>query len=375
MTSTSSYIRFAPYVRRQLAAFGVRDADLPDLCHEVFLVVHAKRGVPAIDRFDLWLREICRRVAAGYRRRAGQRLEVIGCHVGERPDSRGTDPVDERDAARRISLLRQALNHLDTESRDLVALHDVGEMPLSALARLVDHDRKTVRSRLARAHRQLSRWLCGDAAVKTGPRSGSAPRATPPASAFMRAQAARGRAAGCATSELEVLRLSPQLCAGAIGNVTVSDWRGPRIDAATIGAVVDAAPYTLERSGGEICFLAIIEPTMRPPTLEARQKIVDALEIVGPYFTSFAVVLLTENARINRPILEGLALLARPRFPMRFFFSVSAATAWLSATTARSAAGPLVPDELAAAAERVRQLDPERREERRHVRHFRAVSA
>src|SRR5689334_14958005 len=171
MTSTSSYVRFAPYVRRQLAAFGVRDADLPDLCHEVFLVVHAKEGVPAIDRFDLWLREICRRVAAGYRRRAGQRLEVIGCDVGERPDSR-TGPVDERDAARRISLLRQALNHLDTESRDLVALHDVGEMPLSALARLVDHDRKTVRTRLARARQQLSRWLCGDGAVKAGPRFG-----------------------------------------------------------------------------------------------------------------------------------------------------------------------------------------------------------
>ena len=190
----------------------------------------------------------------------------------------------------------------------------------------------------------------------------------------MREQAARGRAAGCATSELEVLRLSPQLCAGALGNVTVSDWRGPQIDPATIGAVVEAAPYTLERSGGEICFFAIIEPTMLPPTLEARQKIVDALEIVGPYFTSFAVVLLTENARINRPILEGLALLARPRFPMRFFFSVSAASAWLSATSARSAEGPLVPDALAAAAERVRQLDPGRREERRHVRYFRAVS-
>jgi len=375
MTSTSSYVRFAPYVRRQLAAFGVRDADLPDLCHEVFLVVHAKEGVPAIDRFDLWLREICRRVAAGYRRRAGQRLEVIGCDIGERPDPRGTGPVDEDAAARRISLLRRALNHLDTESRDLVALHDVGEMPLSALARLVDHDRKTVRSRLERARQQLSRWLCGDGVPKAGPRFGSAPRTTPPASAFMREQAARGRAVGCATSELEVLRLSPQLCAGALGNVTVSDWRGPQIDAATIGAVVEAAPYTLERSGGEICFLAIIEPTMLPPTLEARQKIVDALEIVGPYFTAFAVVLLTENARINRPILEGLALLARPRFPMRFFFSVSAASAWLSATSARSAAGPLVPDELTAAAERVRRLDPERREERRHVRSFRTVSA
>ncbi len=114
---------------------------------------------------------------------------------------------------------------------------------------------------------------------------------------------------------------------------------------------------------------------MQPPTLEARQKIVDALEIVGPYFSSFAVVLLGANARINRPILDGLMLLARPRFPMRFFFSVHAAAAWLCETTARGAAGPLVSDQLAAAVEQVRRLDPDRRDERRHVRYFRAVSA
>ncbi|HEY7374329.1 MAG TPA: sigma-70 family RNA polymerase sigma factor [Polyangia bacterium] len=375
MTSTSTYVRFAPYVRRQLAALGVRDADLPDLCHEVFLVVHGKQGLPAVERKDLWLREICRRVAAGYRRRAGHRLEVLGSDVPERPDPR-TAAADERDAAARLSLLRRALNHLDDESRDLVALHDVGEMPLSALARLVAHDRKTVRSRLERARRRLSRWLSGDGAPEAGQRSGAAaPRTTPPASAFMREQAARGRAAGCAPGELDILGLSPQLCSGALGNVAVSDWRGPQIDAATIESVVAAAPYTLERCGGEICSLAIIEPTMHPPALEVRQKVVDALEIVGPYFTAFAVVLLTANARINRPILEGLALLARPRFPMRFFFSFRAATAWLCATTARSAAGPLDPDELAAAAERVRQLDPDRGDERRHVRSLRAVTA
>jgi len=64
----------------------------------------------------------------------------------------------------------------------------------------------------------------------------------------------------------------------------------------------------IEKCGGEIAYLALIEPTMLPPALEVRQKIVDALEIIGPYFNSFAVVLLGENARINQPILEGLML-------------------------------------------------------------------
>ena len=114
---------------------------------------------------------------------------------------------------------------------------------------------------------------------------------------------------------------------------------------------------------------------MQPPPLEVRQKIVDALDVIGPYFRSFAVVLLGENARINQPILEGLTLLARPRFPMQFFSSLPAAAAWLCDTTARCAAGPLAAADLVAAAECVRQVQPERREERRRARTIPIVSA
>src|SRR5262245_7089317 len=137
MTPTSTYARFAPYVRRRLAALGVREADLPDLCQEVFLVVHGKADrLPDVERVDLGLREICRRVAAGYRRRAGHRLEVLGWDTTEAPDP-GPDPADEQDHGQMLARLRGALNQLDDESRDLLALHDVGEMPLTALAKLV----------------------------------------------------------------------------------------------------------------------------------------------------------------------------------------------------------------------------------------------
>jgi len=375
MTPETTYARFAPYVRRRLADLGVPDADLPDLCQEVFLVVHGKEELlPAVERVDLWLREICRRVAAGYRRRAMHRLEVLDCDTGERPDPRA-DVADESDFGVRLSRLRRALNHLDDESRDLLALHDAGEMPLSQLAKLVDHDRKTVRSRLARARRRVSRWLCGIGIPEDGAHRAAAPRTTPPASPFLRDQAARGRVIGCSVSDLEILRVSPEHCSGVLGNVVVSDWRGPEISAATVETVIRQAPYTLEKCGGEIAYLALFEPTMRPPTLEVRQKIVDVLEIVGPYFNSFAVVLLGAKTRINQPILEGLALLARPRFPMSFFSSVAAAADWLCQTTARGPDGPLLPDALAAAAERVRQVDADRDDERRHARSFRAVSA
>ena len=68
-------------------------------------------------------------------------------------------------------------------------------------------------------------------------------------------------------------------------------------------------------------------------------------------------------------------LLARPRFPLRFFSSVMAAAEWLCRTTARGCAGPLAPAKLAAAAEDMRRLDAVRDDEARHARSFRAVSA
>jgi hypothetical protein len=155
----------------------------------------------------------------------------------------------------------------------------------------------------------------------------------------------------------------------------VSDWRGPEITATSIEAVMGRVPYTLEKCGGEIAYLALIEPTMRPPTLETRQKIVDVLEIVGPYFSSFAVVLLAASTRINQPILEGLTLLARPRFPMRFFASVGPAVDWLCQTTAHGSSGPLLPGALADAVARVRGLDGGRGDDPRPARSLRAVSA
>ena len=120
--------------------------------------------------------------------------------------------------------------------------------------------------------------------------------------------------------------------------------------------------------GGQIAYLALIEPTMAPPTLEVRQKIVDVFEMVGPYFNAFAAAVLGDSAQINQPILEGLTLLARPRFPMRFFSSVRAAAEWLCGAVARVATGPLTSCNLVAAAAHLQQLEPDRQDGRRRAR-------
>jgi RNA polymerase sigma-70 factor, ECF subfamily len=263
-----AYEHFAPYVRGKLAKLGVRDADLPDLCHEVFLIVHDKGGVvPDIERVDLWLREICRRVAAGYRRRFGNKLEILGRDLdAEAPAADQDAPEVGAGSERReqLALVRKALNRLDDESRDLLALHDVGELPLTELARLVDHDRKTVRKRLQTARRRVSRLVCEDAPGVAAIAYGEAPRITPPQSPIMQVGAAMGRARGCTADELDVMYVTDDRKVGVIGNVAIATWR--RATPEIMDSVMHIAPKTLERCGGELVYLALIEPGFEPPS-------------------------------------------------------------------------------------------------------------
>ncbi|HEY3257014.1 MAG TPA: sigma-70 family RNA polymerase sigma factor, partial [Polyangiaceae bacterium] len=143
-------------IRRHLQSFGAREHDVDDLVQEVFLVLHAKRELLAqIRPLDPWLREVCRRVAASDRRRAHRRREVaFGEPIETADEAGGTDTAFEREEQQ--GRLHHALTQLDEYSRDLVALHEVGDLPLVDMAELIEADRKTVRKRLETALRRLS---------------------------------------------------------------------------------------------------------------------------------------------------------------------------------------------------------------------------
>jgi RNA polymerase sigma-70 factor, ECF subfamily len=356
--TAAAYEDFAPYVQARLREFGVRDADLPDLCHEVFLIVHDRaEELAQIDRLDLWLRAICRRVAAGYRRRAGHRNELLGIEAevaalrAETPDD-----VPASDRHQQLALVRRALNRLDDESRDLLALAEVGEIPITELARLLDHDRKTVRKRLDSARRRVTR-LVAQTEDTVQPVWHTPPlRITPTASPVMRDQAARGRESGCA-AELEILNVTPGRNVGVIGNAVIGTWAGV-ISPEMVDSVFRLAPRAVERCGGEFAYLALFEPELTPPSLAARQRIVEALEFAGPYIAGFAVVTLGTTSAIGAPILSSMMLLARPRFPIRSFTAIEPAADWLCENYARSRDGALSAAELVAAAEHVRGLRP-----------------
>lgn len=318
---TKLYRGHTAAIRRHLQSFGARSHDIDDLVQDVFLVLHAKRDALAqIRPLDPWLREVCRRVAAGHRRRAHRRHEVaFGLPVETADETGSTDLVLEREQQQ--GRLHHALGHLDEYSRDLVALHEIGNLPLVDMAELVEADRKTVRKRLGAALRRLAALVGSD---RQGPGFDQlVPRAEQPDSLPRTA------------SEFRVLARHPAVNVGLLGAVLIAVWPG----AATVEAldiVEQQLACAAEICGGRAAFFAVVEASTRPPNLQARQKLIAMLADPRGRISVYAAALEGGAAWLVRPIMSGLAFLARPRFPMQYFEGVQRAVRWLVEAHPRS---------------------------------------
>jgi len=136
------------FVWRALRRFGVREADLPDVCQEVFLVVYRK-----LPRFQgrsqvrTWLYGICIRSMSEYRRRSRRhREEAWGDDLSELC----TPPAQEQELERRRALERldAALDKLDDKKRVVFVLHAIEEIPMTEVAAAVGCPLQTAYSRL-----------------------------------------------------------------------------------------------------------------------------------------------------------------------------------------------------------------------------------
>ena len=137
----------ARYVWRTLRHLGVAEAEVPDVCQEVFLTVHRKlSGFEGRSSLRTWLYGICIRVAADHRRRAYVRYERAtaepladgGERTGAEPDAR----VEQRRAV--VALL----DLLDPEKREVVVLYEVEGFSMKEVAEIVGCPLQTAYSRL-----------------------------------------------------------------------------------------------------------------------------------------------------------------------------------------------------------------------------------
>lgn len=153
---------YSNFAWRSLARQGVAERDLPDVCQEVFMVVH--RQLPGFEERSsvrTWLYGICRHVAANHRRRAVNRRELPSELLPEPPPELEREPAPHAQLARRqaLDMLQRALSTLSEERREVFMLYEVEELPMREVAELLGCPMNTAYSRLYAAREQVQAEL------------------------------------------------------------------------------------------------------------------------------------------------------------------------------------------------------------------------
>jgi RNA polymerase sigma-70 factor (ECF subfamily) len=144
-------------VWRLLVRFGAPAGEIEDLVQEVFTVAHRKlpsfRGEA---RVSTWLFAICRKVAAGARRRDRVRRVVLQLLGLERRPAIAPEPGVSAD-------LERALAGLSETKRVTLLLHEVDGMSPSEIAALFGCPEPTVWTRLRLARKDLEKFRLAEA--------------------------------------------------------------------------------------------------------------------------------------------------------------------------------------------------------------------
>ena len=144
------------YVWHTLRRLGVRDAELEDVTHDVFLAVFRK-----LEQYDAarplrpWLFGFAFRMASDHRDLARHRFEVAGDRVeghDERPNA--LEHALQNEA---LVLAQRALATLELDRRAVFILHELDECPMPEVARALAVPLNTAYSRLRLARADLAR--------------------------------------------------------------------------------------------------------------------------------------------------------------------------------------------------------------------------
>jgi len=145
------------YVRGSVARMGIRTADVPDVVHDVFVVVH--RRLPELDTarpLRPWLFGIAFRVAVGVKRRMGYRAEQPdGDASAQGAPARTPSPEDAMSDKQRREILAEAMDLLDDEKRAVFVLHDLDGNSMPVVAESLEIPLNTAYSRLRLAREVL----------------------------------------------------------------------------------------------------------------------------------------------------------------------------------------------------------------------------
>lgn len=170
----------APFVWRALRRLGVREADVEDVCQEVFVVVH--RRLPEFEgrsSVRTWVYGICVRVASDWRKRAHVRRELATDDAPEPPPSsrRGLPRDPEGDHARREAraILDRMLDELDEDKRAVFVLYEIEQLTMNEVAEAVGCPLQTAYSRLHAARKIVETQIAAHTARQATSTRGAHP--------------------------------------------------------------------------------------------------------------------------------------------------------------------------------------------------------
>lgn len=142
----------APFVWRALRRLGVREADIEDVCQEVFVVVHRKLGdFEGRSSMRTWIYGICARTASDYRRSARVRREVVTDTPPDAPaDAKQHEVIALRQAREKLDRI---LDRLDDDKRAVFVLYEIEELTMNEVAEALGCPLQTAYSRLHAARK------------------------------------------------------------------------------------------------------------------------------------------------------------------------------------------------------------------------------
>jgi RNA polymerase sigma-70 factor (ECF subfamily) len=144
----------APFVFRVLRRLGVAEAEVEDVCQEVFMVVH--QSLPQFEgraALRTWIYAIALRRASNHRNRAFRRYE----HTTDAPPEldAGADPAEVLERSRTRAVLDELLGSLADDKREVFVLYELEELSMREVAEIVDCPLQTAYGRLYAARREL----------------------------------------------------------------------------------------------------------------------------------------------------------------------------------------------------------------------------
>ena len=173
---TELFRAHCPYVVHSLRRLGVREADLEDVAHEVFLVVH--RTLPSYDParpLKPWLFGIALRVASDYRRLAHLRRATppAGAEPTAPPSHEGDSPHELLVRKQTQERVIAALDKIPLERRGIFVLHEMHGHTMPEVADALGVPLNTAYTRLRTARAEFREAFERLAKVPSRPRDGA----------------------------------------------------------------------------------------------------------------------------------------------------------------------------------------------------------